>query len=117
MFEEAIAEFEKAVELSCENPKVVTFLATTYYEFGKKAKTEKLFDSLKQRSRDEYVPPILFYWIHKVRGDQDKAFEWLERACNEHDSFLPWFKVDPIKGWRIPDEPRFKALLKKAGLE
>ena len=117
MIEESIAEFEKAVDLSGGAPLSVAFLATAYYEFGNKAKAEKLFDSLKQRSRDEYVPPICFYLIHKVRGDQDKAFKWLERACNEHDSPLPWVRVVPIESWRIPDEPRFKALLKKAGLE
>ena len=117
MFEEAIAEWEKAVDISGGTPTAVTWLATAYYDFGKKAKAEKLFDSLKQRARDEYVPPTCFYLIHRVRGDQDQAFEWLERACNEHDSFLPWHRVCPIEIWRIPDEPRFKALLKKAGLE
>ena len=117
MFEEAIEELEKAVELSGENPNFIAELATAYYEFGEKEKTEKLFDSLLQRSRDEYVPPTCFYWIHRVRGDMDQAFEWLERACNEHDSWLPWFRVYQIDKYRIPDEPRFKALLKKAGLE
>ncbi len=117
MIEEAIAEQKKSVDLSGGTPRAVTALATTYYEFGKKAKADKLFDSLKQRSGDEYVPPIFFYLIHRVRGEQDQAFEWLERACNEHDSFLPWFRVFPIESWRIPDEPRFKALMKKAGLD
>jgi len=117
MFEEAIAEFEKAVELSGGAPVAVTHLSIAYYESGKKAKAEKLFDSLKQRSRDEYVPPFLFYYIHRVRGDQDQAYEWLERACNEHDSILPFIRVNTLESWRIPDEPRFKALLEKAGLE
>ena len=117
MIEEAIAEYEKAVDLSGGAPRAVASLVTAYYEFSKKAKAEKLFDSLKQRSRDEYIPPICFYLIHKVRGDQDQAFEWVKRACDEHDSFLPWFRVFPIESWSIPDEPRFKALLKKAGLE
>ncbi|MBA7689152.1 hypothetical protein ES703_97654 [subsurface metagenome] len=118
MLEEAIAEYEKAVDLSGGTPMTVAVLASAYYEFGKKAKAEKLFDSLKQRSRDEYVPSMCFYLIHKVRGDLDQAFESLERACNEHDSYLPWFRVAPIEMfWRIPDEPRFKALLEKYGLE
>ncbi|MBA7576978.1 hypothetical protein ES708_18824 [subsurface metagenome] len=117
MFEEAIAEFEKAVDLSGGAPVAVTWLAITYYEFGKKAKADKLIESLKQRSGDEYVPPICFFYINQVLGDQDKAFEWLKRACEEHDSHLPWFRVIPIESWSIPDDPRFKALLKKAGLE
>jgi adenylate cyclase len=115
VMEEAIAEFEKAVDLSGGNPFIITVLATAYYKSGKKDKAEKLFDSLKQRSRDEYVPPTCFYWIHRVRDEQDQAFECLERACNEHDSFLPWFRVTPIDTDRFPDEPRFKALLTKAG--
>jgi len=117
MIEEAIVEFEKAVDLSGGTSYQVAFLAITYYEFGKKEKAENLFDSLKQRQRDEYVPPMCFYLIHRARGDKDQAFEWLERACNEHDSFFPWQRVNPIESLRIPEEPRFKALLKKAGLE
>ena len=92
-------------------------LAITYYEFGEKAKAEQLFDSLMQRSRDEYFSPMLFYWIHKARGELDLAYEWLERALNEHDSYLPWIRVYPIERYRFPDEPRFNELLKKAGLE
>jgi len=117
MIEEAIAEHEKAVDLSGGNPHVMTWLANAYYESGKKEKAEKLLNSLKQRQKDEYVPSICFYLIHKARDDQDQALEWLERACNEHDSNLPWYRVFPIDKYRIPDEPRFKALLKKAGLE
>ncbi len=70
-----------------------------------------------QRSRDEYVPPVCFYLIHKARGELDLAYEWLERALNEHDSYLPLFRVHPIERYRFPDEPSFNELLKKAGLE
>ncbi len=117
MIEEAIAEFEKAVDLSGGAPLVVSKLAAAYYESGKKAKTEELLASLEQRSRDGYVQPICFYVIHKVRGDQDKAFEWMKRACEERDSYLPWLRVTAVDRYRIPDEPRYKALLEKAGLE
>jgi len=118
MFEEAVAEYEKAVDLSGGTPIVMTHLAILYYESGKKDKAEKLFDSLKQRQRNEYIPPMCFYLINKVRGDHDQAFEWVKRACEEHDSFLPWLIVTPtIETGRIPDEPRYRALLKKAGLE
>ena len=117
MNNEAVAGFEKAVDLSGGNPYLMAALAVHYYEIGKQDETEKLYVSLKKRSEDEYVPPICFYWIHKVRGDQDQSFEWLKRACNEHDSYLPWFRVAPIERFRIPDEPRFNELLKKAGLE
>jgi len=53
--------------------------------------------------------------IHEIRGEKDLAFEYLERACNEHDIWLLPLRVAP--GSRLSDEPRYKALLKKVGLE
>ena len=117
MSEEAIAEYEKVIDLSGGGNGDMAFLAIIYYEIGEKAKAEQLFDNLMQRSRDEYVPPMFFYLIHKARGELDLAYEWLEQALNEHDSYLPWIRVDPIERYRIPDEPRFNELLKKMGLE
>lgn len=117
MSEEAIAEYEKVIDLSGGGNGDMAFLAITYYEIGEKAKAEQLFDNLMQRSRDEYVPPMFFYLIHKARGELDLAYEWLEQALNEHDSYLPWIRVHPIERYRIPDEPRFNELLKKMGLE
>jgi len=116
-FMKAFAEFKKAFELADGVPLMVAINAIFYYSIRRKKKSEKLLDSLKKRSLTEYVPATCFYMIHKVQGEQDLAFEWLERACNEHDSFLPWLRVHPFENLRIPDEPRYKALLKKVGLE
>jgi len=116
-FEKAIEEMEKTVDFSDDVPFMVSCLAITYYIMGKKDHAEKLIDNLKKRSRTEYIQPICFYTFHQVRGEQDLALEWLERACKEHDSFLPWFRFLPNDATRIPDEPRYHALLKKYGLE
>jgi len=117
MIKEAITELEKAVDLSDGVLHVVSCLTACYYLIGKKDQADKLFYSLKKKLKTEYVPAMCFYLIHKVRGEEDLAFEWLERACNEHDSFLPWYRINPNDICRIPDEPRYKALLKKFGLE
>ena len=116
MIEEAIEELEKAVELSGRIPMQVIMLAITYYEIGKKVEAEKLFESLEERSRDEYVPPICFFYIHLIRGEKNKALEWLERACKEHDGWLSWMRIIPIDLFRIPDEQEYQDLLKKYGL-
>jgi TolB-like protein/Tfp pilus assembly protein PilF len=116
-FGKAVEELEKAVDLSNDVPFIVSNLAVTYFIIGKKDQAEKLIGNLKKRSRTEYIPAICFYVIHSARGEQDLALEWLERACKEHDSFLPWFRFLPNDATRIPDEPRYHALLKKYGLE
>jgi adenylate cyclase len=117
MIKEAIEEFEKAVNLSRGTPLVVSYLACAYYELGKKEQAEKLIDSLEQRLKNEYVPSTCFVPYHIIRSDYDQAFKWLERAINEHDSNLNWFIVEAIGKYRIPDEPRYNALLEKVGLE
>ncbi len=94
----------------------MAILANNYYESGQKTKADNLFDRLKQMSRDGYVPPMCFCWIYQARGEMDLYYEWLEKACNEHDGFLPWYRVITIEKYRIPDEPRYNELLEKAGL-
>jgi hypothetical protein len=42
----------------------------------------------------------------------DQAYKWLEKAINVRDYFLIWYTICPTKGHAIPDEPRFKALIK-----
>ena len=116
-FEKAIEEMEKAVDLSNGVPFMVSCLACTYIIIGKKDQAEKLIDNLKKRSRTEYIQPICFYIFHIARGEQNLALEWLERACREHDTFLPWFRFLPNDVTLIPDEPRYHALLKKFGIE
>jgi hypothetical protein len=58
------------------------------------------------------------FWIASVYGwlsDKDAAFEWLERAFQEHAAFLVWLKVmwplAPLHGDR-----RFDDLVKRIGI-
>jgi serine/threonine protein kinase/Tfp pilus assembly protein PilF len=117
MPEKAIEEFERAIELGSGSQWPAMILAAAYFEFGKKAQGKRLLESLKRTSEHQYVPPMGFFYIHLARGESEKALDWLERACAEHDSFLPWCNVIPIECYRIPDKPRFRRVLRRAGLE
>ena len=48
--------------------------------------------------------------------DNDKAFEWLEKAYEERDEFLIYSKKDPTLD-PIRTDPRFSELMKKIGFE
>jgi TolB-like protein len=53
--------------------------------------------------------------VYAWRGEQDQAFEWLERAYAQRDIGLTWLKID--SGSRmLRDDPRFRALLHKMNL-
>jgi TolB-like protein len=53
--------------------------------------------------------------VYAWRGQNDKAFEWLERAYRQHDGGLTSLNYDQLlKGLR--GDPRYKALLRKLNL-
>ncbi|PYL37321.1 MAG: hypothetical protein DMF36_09835 [Verrucomicrobia bacterium] len=53
--------------------------------------------------------------VYAVRGEKDKAFEWLQIAFDEHDTGTLTLLVDPLlRGLR--DDSRYKNLLAKLGL-
>jgi hypothetical protein len=53
--------------------------------------------------------------VYAVRGETDKAFEWLQIALNNHDTGMLGLLVDPLlRG--LHDDPRYKNLLTKLGL-
>jgi serine/threonine-protein kinase len=53
--------------------------------------------------------------VYAVRGEKDKAFEWLQTAFDQHDTGTLALLVDPLlRGLR--DDPRYKNLLVKLGL-
>ena len=53
--------------------------------------------------------------VYAVRGEKDKAFEWLQISFDDHDAGTLGLLVDPLlRGLR--DDPRYKNLLVKLGL-
>jgi tetratricopeptide (TPR) repeat protein len=114
--DEAIAAFRKAVELSNDIPMVVASLANVLYETGNTKEAENLINSLELRSEKEYVPASCFIPYYLLRGDHDRAVSWVKRAIREHDGYLLFFAVFPVKEYRIPDAPEYAGLMKKVGL-
>jgi len=116
MIKEAIAEIDKAVELSGGVPLNVALAVMAHYRFGDKEVAERLFDSLKKRASNEYIQPMCFIIIYQTRGEMDQVFEWVKRAWEERDSFLPWHRVTPVDYMHFPSDPRIDELLDRLGL-
>ncbi len=113
MIREALAELEIAADLSFGNPFVMACLDCGYYFTGRAEQAEKLFDNLKKRAENEYIPPICFYLIHKFKGEEEMALKWLKEACLRHDTFLLWLRASSV---HIPEGSSYRALLTEMGL-
>jgi len=113
MYKEAAVEYRKAADLSNGSPFAIACLVINYYRIGEKDQAEKLLAGIKKRSVTEYVPATSFYLIYASLGKEDFALEWLRKACNEHDTMLPWIRTN---AQLIPEGSKYMALLNERGL-
>ena len=116
MMKEAISEYEKGFELSAGNPFVMAALATTYYRIGARQEADKLFASLQEKAKHEFVPSYYFFVVYKVRGELDQAFKWLEKACEDSTYLLSYASVWPYDDYRVPYDQKSTELLRRVGL-
>jgi len=117
MYEEALAEFQKERELlGVWDQQLESWLGITYAKMGKGGDAQKVLDDLIKRSKQAYLSPCCIALVYFALGEKDQGFKWLNKAYQEHSSCLIEIKVDP--GFdSVRSDPRFKALLKKIGLE
>ena len=74
-----------------------------------------VLEKLRERSRTEYIRPYLSAKIYSALGENDLAFEWLDRAFEEHDTSLVSVLTDESLR-DLHQDPRFEELLKKMRL-
>lgn len=84
-----------------------------YYSLGHFDKSDAALKRLIAMRQKEWAFQIA--QLYAYRGESDKAFEWLERAYQQHDNGLTMLKTDP-KLKTLRQDPRYAALLKKTHL-
>jgi TolB-like protein/Flp pilus assembly protein TadD len=112
-YEEAIASFQQAASLS-GSLNFKSSLAHAYALAGRKDEARTILGEIQERSKRAYVPSYFSALVYAGLGDQDRAFEWLERAYQERSTVLAYLQLDP----RLADlrgDPRFSDLLRRVG--
>ena len=102
MTAEAIAAFQKAIDLSRTQefpegkPEMIAALGHAYAIAGRRIEAEKILEQLGALvAQGRYVSPYSLALIYVGLNDKDRAFTWLERAYDERDEALVHLKVDP----------------------
>ena len=67
------------------------------------------------RCRADRIRGFLLAIVYACLGDRDRAFQWLEVAYKQRDTFLPWLKVDPELD-PLRGDPRFDDLVRRVGI-
>ena len=115
MFEEAIEEIQKTVEISGGIPQSVSSLAHAFAVSGKRNKALKILDDLKEQSRRRYISAYDVAIIYAGLGDRKQVADWLEKAYQERSIGLASIKVDP-RFDPLRSDPRLQDLLRRIGL-
>ena len=88
-------------------------LAVAQYVRGDRQAADAALADLIANGRDQLAYQIA--QVYSVRGEKDKAFEWLQISFDNHDTGTLSVLVDPLfRGLR--DDPRYKSFLLKLGL-
>ena len=112
---EAIAEYQKAVELSNGDQDANASLAHAYAAIGKRAEAEKILRDLELKSKDS-VSPYILATVYAGLGEKDKAIQFLEKAYDERSlEISSHLKVD-LRIDNLRSDPRFQGLTRRVGL-
>jgi serine/threonine-protein kinase len=114
-FGKAVAALRKARSLSPASTEIVAQLGYAYALAGKHGEARKVLRELDEQARQRYVSSYDRAVVHGALGEDDQAFTWLEKACEERAYALAWVKIDPVLDRLLPD-PRFAGVLTRVGL-
>ena len=113
--EGAMAEAERAMELSVGAVAPVGVSVIVFVMAGETARARELVQELIERAQDGYVFPFWLAVAHAAMGDMDRAFEYLAEAQRDRDPNLLYLSAVPhVIGWH--SDPRYGQVLRNIGL-
>ena len=97
-------------------PWALSLEAIIYGEWGRRAEAEQALAKFEESDRTEsagHNAALLFAYIGM--GHRDQAMTMLEKFFVEHSPVIPTLKTEPVYD-PLRSDPRFQALLRRAGL-
>ncbi len=92
------------------------YLACAYFLTNQEEKTNPIIEQLKQKAALSSVRSPSFYlaMIYSQMGEIDTAYEWLDKAYEDHEVEMFWLKVEPSFE-PLRSDPRWQGMLDKVG--
>jgi tetratricopeptide (TPR) repeat protein len=116
--EAAMAEFDRGAELSGRLPMVLSTLGWALGLSGQTDRAKAIQRELTDRTSPATTRPLLLANVHVGLGENDQAFEALDRALVERDHFMQWTATEGpsnlVELSGLEAHPRWQALIHKA---
>jgi len=124
LFDKGMIEYQKVMALiegvRIAELSVSALIGHAQAKAGKRSKASKILDELiKASGKGDQASPIVsphfIAEIHAALGQKDLAFEWLNKAYDQHDVQMVSFRVNPTLD-SLRNDSRFTDLLRRVDL-
>ena len=116
MLDDAFAVYQQERSFGGDSPLMRARLAQLSAISGKHEEARRLAEELSAQRKRQWISAYEIAIIYTHMGDNDRAFEWLNRAEQERAIGFTFARVDPDLDPLRPD-PRFDDLMRRAGLQ
>jgi tetratricopeptide (TPR) repeat protein len=117
MYNEGMADLERGVAIAPASEVALTGLGYGYAVTGRRTEAHRVLDRLSELSKQKYVSPVWRVKIYAGLVEKDKAFEWLEKAYEDHSIVsVGYIKTNPMLD-PLRSDPRFADLLRRTNLQ
>jgi serine/threonine-protein kinase len=120
-YEEAVEAFQKSLSLG-DNQMALAKLGCAYGLVGRRDEALKILDQLFEMRKCRYAAPFNIARVYAGLGDNDNAFEWMEKAVEERDADLVFLKryveagAGVYLGASFSTDSRYEDILRRADL-
>ncbi len=111
----ALAMLEKGRSLAGDVPNILAAIGHVFACSGDRASAQGVLAKLTARAAEVHIPSTCFALVHMGLGENERALDWLEKACEQHETPVCVVKVHPLYD-PLRTHPRFQALLRRMRL-
>jgi len=115
-YADAITSLRRAIDLGAFYPQVAAALVAAYAQSGDQDAALKIVNDLEYRRTRELVPPYELAIAYANLGDADRGFDWLNRAIDQRDIYIPENFFEPLLD-PLRKDPRFELVLAKMAIK
>lgn len=113
--QDAISEYQQAMQLSNDAQGLAVALAHAYSAAGKTAEAQRILRDLEHKSKESPLSPYTMATIYAGLGENDKAFDFLEKAYTDKSLDFPSHLQSDLLLDTLRPDPRFQSLLRRVG--
>jgi TolB-like protein/Flp pilus assembly protein TadD len=112
---EALVEAQKSIELSNRSNAALALLGHVYARLGRRGDEEVVIKELEERFANKAADGRDIAIVYTGLGETDEAFNWLERAFQDHSVFMAFLNLEPLFD-PLHADPRWADLKRRVGL-